>query len=117
MKILKFGTHNRRNFLRAVGLGTSFVPLCRVAFSQQVRGVVVDRSGAAVARCEVALYRNLNEQRPAYTAVANDGGTFYFVNPQQGPYTAVVRFRTLQANVPVRVESDGLHPSTLVVSW
>ena len=107
----------RRIVTAALGLGLLVVATS--AFAQQVAGKVLNRDGVPQAQCQLSF----TGHEVNYTAWTNSEGVFYLENPRHGDYHVTVRqgdkyeeFRN-EEFPNVSIDSGGLHPSTLVVSW
>jgi hypothetical protein len=90
------------------------VVLSATAQTQEARGSVTNRDGAARSGCQVSF---TGPER--YTAWTNASGAFSIQNPVDGAYTVVVR-QGQQVSPEFRVTVSGrntLTPSVLVVGW
>lgn len=96
----------------AAGLSWALV----VSAQQQVAGRIVDRNGSPQPRCLVEFFLNPNAP-PVYRVAANNDGYFYIANPRYGQYTVLVRLGQRQHRVLVTIDGQGLHPSTIIVTW
>ena len=85
-----------------------------VAAQQQVRGQVINRDGAPQ-QCQVNFY--IADKRH-YGLATDDYGYFVLTNPQHATYRVeVVRGNQRQEFASVVIDTNGLRPQTLVVSW
>jgi hypothetical protein len=83
---------------------------------QQLSGRVINRNGSPQAGCLVEFFWNTN-QPPTYRVTTNTDGVFYLTNPRWETYTVWVRQGQQRYSTTVRIDRDGLHPPTLVVTW
>lgn len=79
----------------------------------QVKGSVINRDGAAQPGCRVEFSGPVE-----YVALTNSEGAFYLESPSYGSYTVTVTLGDRKKTfVDVKVDQNGLAPSTLVVDW
>ena len=85
-----------------------------VAAQQQVRGQVIHRDGAPQ-QCQVNFY--IADKR-YYGLTTDYNGYFALTSPQHGTYRVeVVQGNRRQEFASVVIDTNGLRPQTLVVSW
>src|SRR5688572_5010618 len=85
-----------------------------VTAQQQVRGQVINRDGAPQ-QCQVNFYI---ADKHHYGLTTDYNGYFFLTNPQHATYRVeVVDGNRRQQFASVVIDTNGLRPRTLVVSW
>ena len=85
-----------------------------VAAQQQVRGQVINRDGAPQ-QCQVNFYIATKHY---YGLTTDYNGYFVLTNPAAATYRVeVVQGNLRQEFAAVVIDSNGMRPATLVVSW
>lgn len=80
-------------------------------------GRVINRDGAGQAYCRVE-FRQPPAPEPLYVVTTNSEGFFFLTNPADGVYdVTVTRDDRMQRFPEVRIDGNGISPSTLVVYW
>lgn len=100
------------SLVRVAALCVGLLLVASLAWAVQVKGSVVNRDGAAQSECRVEF------AGPAsYSAWTNAEGAFALESPSPGSYTVTVTQGDRKKAFDVKVDQNGLAPSTLVVDW